>query len=219
MEIESDRNDNPKLIWNELPGRDTPVKAINQLYARFCEIFSKLEKCRHTEAQLGGRTMGDAYYLGIYKQKPEKSTKTSPVSPEACSTVISSPELPQNFMPSGDASGDASGVTILTQKATGDSGDENSTILDFCNSFSKLSDSDKQKLTELLTGVPCSDPLKAFRVGDKVAGNKPEASSYNWHGRITEIHTSISCKVDWQEREGMKGGRVISMLFCDLRKI
>jgi hypothetical protein len=25
--------------------------------------------------------------------------------------------------------------------------------------------------------------------------------------------------VDWQEREGMRGGRVISMLFCNLRKI
>jgi len=79
-----------------------------------------------------------------------------------------------------------------------------------CNSFSKLSPSDKQKLVELLTGVPCSDPLKAFRVGDKVAGNNLDDASYNWHGRIVEIHTSISCKVNWQECEGMKGGRVIS---------
>jgi hypothetical protein len=87
--------------------------------------------------------------------------------------------------------------------------------LDFCNSFSKLSDSDKQKLTELLTGVPRSDPLKAFKVGGTVSGNKPDDATYSWHGRIVEIHTSISCKVDWQEREGLKGGRVISMLFCD----
>jgi hypothetical protein len=74
-------------------------------------------------------------------------------------------------------------------------------------------------MADLLTGVPCSDPIKAFRVGDKVAGNKQQDASYNWHGRIVDIHTSISCKVDWQEREGHKGGRVISMLFCDLRKI
>jgi len=91
--------------------------------------------------------------------------------------------------------------------------------LEFCNIFQKLTLEDRQKFTELLTGVPCSDPLKAFRVGDKVAGNKPENASYNWHGRIVEITTSISCKVDWQEREKHKGGRVISMLFCDLRKI
>jgi putative DNA primase/helicase len=220
LEIEWNEKAKEKLIWNDLPNQwDKPVKAINQLYARFCEIFPKLEKYRHTEAQLGGRTMGDAYYLGIYKQKLETSAKTSPVSPEACSIVISSPELPQNFTPSGDTSGDASGATILTQKGTGDAGDENPTILELCNTIAKLALSDKQKLVELLTGVPCSDPLKAFRVGDRVAGNRPEDASYNWHGRIVEIDTSIGCKVDWQEREGMRGGRVISMLFCNLRKI
>jgi putative DNA primase/helicase len=220
LEIEWNEKGKEKLVWNDLPNQwDKPVKAINQLYARFCEIFPKLEKYRHTEAQLGGRTMGDAYYLGIYKQKLETSAKTSPVSPEACSTVISSPELPQNFIPSGDTSGDASGATILTQKGTGDAGDENPTILELCNAIAKLTLSDRQKLTELLTGVPCSDPLKAFRVGDKVAGNRQEDASYNWHGRIVEIDTSIGCKVDWQEREGMRGGRVISMLFCNLRKI
>jgi hypothetical protein len=109
--------------------------------------------------------------------------------------------------------------TILTQSAAGDAGALNPTILDLCNTIAKLTLSDRQKLTELLTGVPCSDPLKAFRVGDKVAGNRQEDASYNWHGRIVEINTSISCKVDWQEREGMRGGRVISMLFCNLRKI
>ena len=220
LEIEYNEKGKEKLIWNDLPNQwDKPVKAINQLYARFCEILPKLEKYRHTEAQLGGRTMGDAYYLGIYKQKLETSAKTSPVSPEACSTVISSPELPQNFILSGDTSGDASGATILTQKGTGDAGDENPIILELCNVIAKLALSDKQKLVELLTGVPCSDPLKAFKVGDKVAGNNPDNASYNWHGRIVEIHTSINCKVDWQEREGMRGGRVISMLFCNLRKI
>jgi hypothetical protein len=114
---------------------------------------------------------------------------------------------------------DGSEATILTQKAGEDGEDENALLLRLCNSVSKLSDSQKEKFTQLLTGIPCDDPLKAFRIGDKVAGNTPEDSSYNWHGLITEIHTSISCKVDWQEREGMKGGRVISMLFCNLRKI
>jgi putative DNA primase/helicase len=220
LELEYNEKGKEKLVWNDLPNQwDKPVKAINQLYARFCEIFPKLEKYRHTEAQLGGRTMGDAYYLGIHKQKLETSAKTSPASPEAYSTVISSPELPQNFTPSGDTSGDGSGATILMQKATGDAGDENPTILELCNMIAKLTLSDRQKMVELLTGVPCSDPLKAFKVGDKVAGNRQEDASYNWHGRIVEIHTSISCKVDWQEREGMRGGRVISMLFCNLRKI
>ena len=217
LEIEWNEKGKDKQVWNDLPNQwDKPVKAINQLYARLCEIFPKLEKHRHTEAQLNGREMGNAYYLGIRKQQSEKS---SAESAEPCSVVKTSAEHPQKTTFFASASADASAAIILTQRATADSADENPTLLDFCNLFSKLSASDKQKFAEILTGVPCSDPFKAFRVGDKVAGNNPEDASYNWHGRIVEIHTSINCKVDWQEREGMRGGRVISMLFCNLRKI
>ncbi|MEG3834289.1 MULTISPECIES: DUF5906 domain-containing protein [unclassified Microcoleus] len=217
LEIEWNEKGKDKLVWNDLPNQwDKPVKAINQLYARLCEIFPKLEKHRHTERGFEGqRTMGDFYYVGISKQKSERSGKSAPASPAVDTARISSPAVLQQEI----SAGAPLEQTILTQSAAGDAGALNPTLLDFCNSFSKLSDSDKQKLTELLTGIPCSDPLKAFRVGDKVAGNKPEDSSYNWHGRIVEIHTSISCKVDWQEREKHKGGRIISMLFCDLRKI
>jgi putative DNA primase/helicase len=219
LEIEWNEKAKEKLIWNDLPNQwDKPVKAINQLYARLCEIFPKLEKHRHTEAQVEGPVMGSAYYLGICKKKTE-SRKSSSESSESYSAVKSASELPQKITFSEDASEDVSEATILIQKASEDSEALNPNLLDFCNSFSKLSASDKQKLVELLTGIPCSDPLTAFRVGDKVAGNNPEDASYNWHGRIVEIHTSINCKVDWQEREGMRGGRVISMLFCNLRKI
>jgi len=220
LEIDWNEKGKDKQVWNDLPNQwDKPVKAINQLYARLCEIFPKLERHRHTEAQLEGQVMGSAYYLGLCKRTAEKSNKVASESSECCSTVKSSSEHPQKVTLSEDASEDASEATMLTQIASEDSEDENPTILKLCNEIAKLSTSDKQKLTELLTGVPCSDPLKAFRVGDTVAGNRSEDASYNWHGRIVEIHTSINCKVDWQEREGMKGGRVISMLFCDLRKI
>jgi len=219
LEIEWNEKGKEKLVWNDLPNQwDKPVKAINQLYARFCEIFPKLEKYRHTErvCESGAeRTLGEAYYLGICKQSAEESGKSSSASSAPYTVRKSSSALPQqNFYAE-----DGAEATILTQKGAEDAEALNPTILGFCNSFSKLSPSDKQKLTELLTGVPCSDPLKAFRVGDRVAGNRPEDASYNWHGRIVEIHTSINCKVDWQEREGMRGGRVISMLFCNLRKI
>ncbi|MEG4317703.1 MULTISPECIES: DUF5906 domain-containing protein [unclassified Microcoleus] len=216
LEVEYDRDGKEKRVWNELPGRDAPVKAINQLYARLSELVPNLEKYRHTEGVFeSGRTKGDFYYLGIVKQKPEKSAKSAPPAPPVDTARKSSPPLLHQEITGGALVEQ----TILTQQAGGDGGAQNPTILELCNAIAKLTLSDKQKLTELLTGVPCSDPLKAFRVGDKVAGNKPENSSYNWHGRIIEIHTSISCKVDWQEREGHKGGRIISMLFCDLRKI
>jgi putative DNA primase/helicase len=216
LEREYDGKGKEKLIWNELSNKyDAPVKAINQLSARFSEIFPKVQVCRHNERDEMERK-GQRYLLGVafVKSSVEIAKTASPSSPLDAARNIASPTVsPKN---TGDALGDA---RTLTQRA-GDDGDAiSSTLLDFCNFFSKLSDCDKQKLTELLTGVPCSDPLKAFRVGDKVAGNRQEDASYNWHGRIVEIDTSIGCKVDWQEREGMRGGRVISMLFCNLRKI
>jgi len=216
LEREYDGKGKEKLVWNELSNKyDAPVKAINQLSARFSEIFPKVQVCRHNERDEMERK-GQRYLLGVgfVKSSVETAKTASPSSPLDTARNTASPTAsPKN---TGDAVGDA---RTLTQSA-GDDGDAISpSLLDFCNSFSKLSDSDKQKLTELLTGVPCSDPLKAFRVGDKVAGNNPDNASYNWHGRIVEIDTSITCKVDWQEREGMRGGRVISMLFCNLRKI
>ncbi|MEG4634783.1 DUF3854 domain-containing protein [Microcoleus sp. AR_TQ3_B6] len=80
LEIEWNKEGKEKLIWNELPNQwDKPVKAINQLYARLCEIFPKLEKHRHTEAVLeSGRTKGDFYYLGISKQKSKRSEESAP---------------------------------------------------------------------------------------------------------------------------------------------
>jgi len=216
LEIEPDRNDNPKLIWNELPGRDTPVKAINLLFSRFSDLFPRLEKYRHTEQSLEGeRTKGEAYYLGIVRTNSEKSLNSSSPSSPRDSAVLSS-SLPSSPKKSGE---DGSEARVLTPRAGENGEDVSPTLLDLCNGIAKLTLADRQKLVELLTGVPCSDPLKAFRVGDKVAGNKPDDASYNWHGRIVEIHTSINCKVDWQEREGFKGGRIISMLFCNLRKI
>jgi putative DNA primase/helicase len=216
LELEYDRDGKEKRVWNELPGRDTPVKAINQLFARLSELVPNLEKHRHTERGFESeRTIGGFYYIGIMKHQSEKSEKTASAS-SALDTA--------SILPSALFQQNVSAEAVLKQTTLTQSGAEaaeaiNPTILEVLNTIAKFTLSDKQKLAELLTGVPCSDPLKAFRVGDKVAGNKPEDSSYNWHGRIVEMTTSITCKVDWQEREGMRGGRVISMLFCNLRKI
>jgi len=216
LEIEWNEKGKEKLVWNDLPNQwDKPVKAINQLYARLCEIFPKLEKHRHTEHQLEGRTKGDFYYLGITKQKSQTSHKTAPPSPPLDAARICAPLV----LHQKNVGGAIGGAKSLTQSDSGDGGAPNPTVLELCNVIAKLSQKNQQDLVQLLTGTPCSDPLKAFRVGDKVAGNRQEDASYNWHGRIVEIDTSIGCKVDWQEREGMQGGRIISMLFCNLRKI
>jgi len=192
LEIEPDRNDNPKLIWNELPGRDTPVKAINQLFSRFSELFPRLEKHRHTEqSSEGERTKGEAYYLGIVTTTSEKSKHSSSPSSLSYSVGLSS-SPPSSPGKSGEDGGEA---TSLTARAGEDGEDVPPTILSLCHEIAKLTLAERQKLVELLTGAPCSDPLKAFRVGDKVAGNKPDDASYNWYGRIVEIHTSIVARL------------------------
>ena len=220
LETEEGSKGKDKLIWHDLPNKyDTPVKATNQVFARFSEIFPKLQKLRYNERDdLERRGQWYLSGIGFAKNLEEGANIASPASPVDLERVTASPTAsPLNF---GEPSGEASGEARKLAQSAGEAGEAVSpSLLDFCNSFSKLSDADKQKFAKILTGVPCSDPLKAFRVGDKVAGNNPENASYNWHGRIVEISTSINCKVDWQEREGMRGGRVISMLFCNLRKI
>jgi putative DNA primase/helicase len=216
LEREFDGKGKEKLIWHELSNKyDAPVKAINQLSARFSEIFPKIQMRQYWERDEIERR-SQRYLLGIrFVQSSEGMAKTAlPSLPVDTARNTALPlSLPENI---GNTVGNAE---TLAQSAGNDGNAISSPLTELCALLSKLTADERQKMADFLTGVPCSDPIKAFRVGDKVAGNKLEDSSYNWHGRIVEITTSISCRVDWQEREGMKGGRVISMLFCNLRKI
>jgi putative DNA primase/helicase len=216
LEIEEGSNGKNKLVWHDLSNKyDTPVKAVNQVFARFSEIFPKLQKHKYNERDEMDRK-GDWYLSGIcFAQNLTRTANIAPPSPPlGTEGLTASPTAPPKN--TGEASG---GAVSLIPRAGGAGGAISSPFAELCNLLSQLTDDERQKMADLLTGVPCSDPIKAFRVGDRVAGNKLEDSSYNWHGRIVEITTSISCRVDWQEREGMRGGRVISMLFCNLRKI
>jgi putative DNA primase/helicase len=220
LDKEPDGKGKEKLIWHELSNKyDAPVKSINQLSSRLSEIFPKVQVCKYLERDEMERR-GQRYLLGVgFVQGSVKTAKTLvPSVPVDTARDTAVPTSVPTSVPVFFGT-DVGTAETLTQNGGTDGTNVSPTLLELCNTIEKLTLSDKQKLVELLTGVPCSDPLKAFRVGDKVAGNKPEDASYNGHGRIVEIHTSISCKVDWQEREGHKGGRVISMLFCDLRKI
>jgi putative DNA primase/helicase len=220
LEIEISDRGKEKLIWNELSSKyDAPVKAVNQLYSRLCEIFPKLTKHRY-EDRANPERRGQKYLLGISLVQTSATTQKTGLAELAVDTVSITglagelaSELAKN------TANPVANPQTLTQSAANPANPISSPFAELCNLLSQLTDDERQKMADLLTGVPCSDPIKAFRVGDKVAGNRPEDASYNWHGRIVEIHTSINCKVDWQEREGMRGGRVISMLFCNLRKI
>ncbi|MEG4806657.1 DUF5906 domain-containing protein [Microcoleus sp. F8-D3] len=233
LEIEdSGEKKKPKLVWNELSNKyDAPVKAVNQLSSRLSEIFPKVQVCKYLERDDMERR-GQRYLLGVgFVQGSVKTAKSlvpsvptsvpvDTVRDTAISTSVPA-SVPKNT--GTDAGTDSNIPETLAPKGIHrvgtDGTNDFSPFAELCNLLSQLTADERQKIADLLTGIPCSDPIKAFRVGDKVAGNKPEDSSYNWHGRIVKITTSISCKVDWQEREGKKGGRVISMLFCNLRKI
>jgi len=221
LEIEEGSNGKNKLIWHDLPNKyDTPVKAVNQVFARFSEIYPKLQKHKHTEGNSLDPRKNQWYLSGIaFVQNPGESEEIAFLALLPCTQGDTA--LPNAFLePESESVRRAmSNATTLAQSQRNARRAILATAADFVKYFAQLPEAERQKLAELLTGIPCSDPLKAFRVGDKVAGNNPEDASYNWHGRIVEIHTSINCKVDWQEREGMKGGRIISMLFCNLRKI
>jgi len=162
LELECNEKGKEKLIWNELPNQwDKPVKAINQLYARLCEIFPKLEKHRHTERGFESqRTMGDFYYLGISKQKSERSGKIAPASPAVDTARILSPAVLQQEI----SAGAPLEQTTLTQSAAGDAGALNPTFAELCKMAAKLSDSDKRKLIEFLAPSKTVEAKKGLRV-------------------------------------------------------
>jgi putative DNA primase/helicase len=148
LEIEYSDKGKEKLIWNELPNQwDKPVKAINQLYARLCEIFPKLEKYRYTESVSDSeRIKGEAYYLGISKVNLGGNEKSSSPSSPPCSTVLSSspPSSPGKI---GEDGGEA---RIFMQRAGEDGEAINPTFAEVCKLVSQFTDAERQKLRELL---------------------------------------------------------------------
>jgi hypothetical protein len=111
--------------------------------------------------------------LGVgFVQSSVKTVKTSaPSAPKSAlvdtarvsSVLESAPEsVPKNIGVNVGADADIpKNVTQRDLQGFGaDGADDSRILLDFCNSFSKLSNPNKQKLIELLTGVPCSDRSK-----------------------------------------------------------
>ncbi|MEG4799059.1 hypothetical protein QUB63_02320 [Microcoleus sp. ARI1-B5] len=90
------------------------------------------------------------------------------------------------------------------------------TLTEMAELILKLSEEEQRKVAEVL-GIPF--PFKVFQVGDRVAGSNPSEESYYWHGCIVKIVSSNRCMVDWEERAGMKSGRILFALLCNLRKI
>ncbi|MCC3573590.1 MAG: DUF3854 domain-containing protein [Microcoleus sp. PH2017_40_RAT_O_B] len=151
LEIEdSGEKKKPKLIWNELSNKyDAPVKAINQLYARLCEIFPKVQIHRYDGRDEMERR-GQKYLLGIGLVQNSVATQKTGL-PElpvdtARNTGLPS-ELPKN---TGNPVGNPQ---TLTQSAGNPGNPISSPFAEVCNLLSQFTASELQKLSKLVEAV------------------------------------------------------------------
>jgi putative DNA primase/helicase len=152
LEKEYDGKGKEKLVWNDLSNKyDVPVKAVNQLYSRLCEIFPKLQIHRYNGRDEIERR-GQKYLLGIgFVQNSATTQKTGlpglPVD-TARDTGLPSElpsELPKN---TGNPVGNPQ---TLTQSAGNPGNSISSPFTEICNLLSRLTDSERQKLADILT--------------------------------------------------------------------
>jgi putative DNA primase/helicase len=190
LEIEdSGEKKKPKLIWNELSNRyDSPVKAVNQLYARLCEIFPKIQIHRYNGRDEVGKK-GQKYLLGIsLVNNPTETDKTGlPGLPVDGASVTGLPtELPKN-------SGNSVGNSQTLIESAGNPGNSIfSPFAEVCNLLSQLTDSERQKLAKMLTPVETVKVEKGLRVryigtkyAEQLAGLELVVHTINLYREIT----------------------------------
>jgi len=151
LEIEYDGKGKEKLVWNELSNKyDAPVKAVNQLYSRLCEIFPKVQIHRYNGRDEIGKK-GQKYLLGIgFVQNLIKTDKTGlPELPVDTVSFTGLPsELPKN---TGNPVGNPVGnPQTLTQRAGNPGNSISSPFAEVCNLIAQFTDAERQKLVELL---------------------------------------------------------------------
>jgi putative DNA primase/helicase len=152
LEVEdSGERKKPKLVWNELSNKyDAPVKAVNQLYARLCEIFPKVQIHRYNGRDEVGRK-GQKYLLGInFVQNLQLTHKIGlPELPVDTASVTGLPsELPgESPKNTGNSIGNSQ---TLTQSGGNPGNSISSPFTEICNLLSQLTNSERQKLADIL---------------------------------------------------------------------
>jgi len=151
LEIEEGNNGKNKLIWHDLPNKyDTPVKAVNQVFARFSEIFPKIQKLRHTEGGNLDPLKGQFYLSGIVQTSVSPLNIASLASLAYCEGDTAS--LNASLAKPSEASSEAtSEAETLTGKRSEASEAISSPFAEVCNLIAQFSDAERQKLVELLT--------------------------------------------------------------------
>jgi len=148
LETEEGNNGKNKLIWYDLPNKyDTPVKAVNQVFARFSEIFPKLQKSRYMErAEIERKGQWYLSGIGFAKHIAQSANIASPASPLDLASVTASP------LASSKNTGEASGEARTLSQRAGEAGEAvSSPFTEICNLLSQLTDGERQKLAYILT--------------------------------------------------------------------
>jgi len=167
LEIEQN-NEKSKMIWHDLPNKyDTPVKAINQVFARFSEIFPKIQKVRHTEGGSLDSLKGQFYLSGIVQ------TSASPLNTASLASLAHYEGNTASLIASLPKSSEAmSEAKTLAGRRSEASEAISSPFTEVCNLLSQLTDSERQKLVEMLTqpkSVPAKKGLRVRYIGTKYA--------------------------------------------------
>jgi putative DNA primase/helicase len=151
LEKEYDGKGKEKLVWNELSNKyDAPVKAVNQLYSRLCEIFPKLTKHR-CEDRDNPERRGQKYLLGIgFVQNPIRLSKTGLAELAVDTTRVTglASELAKNT--ANPVANPVANPQTFTQSAANPANPVSSPFTEICNLLSQLTDSERQKLAEIL---------------------------------------------------------------------
>jgi putative DNA primase/helicase len=137
-----------KLIWHDLPNKyDTPVKAVNQVFARFSEIFPKIQKLRHTEGGSVDPLKGQFYLSGIVQTSSALSLNIASLASLAqCDGDTAS--LTASLAKKSEA---ASEARTLASKESEASEAISSPFVEVCKLVAQLTDAEWQKLMELRT--------------------------------------------------------------------
>jgi|GEM_PF-1456298 len=202
LEIEVKESSKEKLVWNELSNKyDSPVKAVNQLYSRLCEIFPKVQIHRYDGRDEMERR-GQKFLLGInFVQSSARSSKTGlPELPVETARDTGLPgELPKNSdNPVGNSQ-------TLTQSAGNPGNPISSPISEFLQWFSKQPQSEREKIAKMLTefqpqpeqsgthleskSVPAKKGLRVHYIGaryaEQLANVELVVDSLNKYGEVS----------------------------------
>jgi putative DNA primase/helicase len=148
LEIEEGSNGKDKLIWHDLPNKyDTPVKAVNQVFARFSEIFPKLKKLQYNgRDEMERRAQWYLSGIGFVKNVDTSANFALPALPVDTEGLTALPTaLPQN---SGRPSGRAE---TLAHQAGRDGRAISSPFAEVCKLVAQFTDEERQKLADILT--------------------------------------------------------------------